>query len=313
MRFEPERAMGDVGYGGDWRTEAGQLLYPELLDEAKVLSVERALGQSATQAQLQQNPRPADSGILKVSKIPAIHRSQLPPLDRIVRAWDLAATEGAGCYTAGVLIGIQRRRSHHGDQHAIGPATDRFFVLDCVREQTDDPLELMRRTAMLDAHQWGRVDLCFEQQPGGAGVILTRQIRDHLRPFDPKPIPPKGSKMQRAEGFASAIQFGELSSLEGHYLKEYLAELERFPAMPCDQVDASSLAYQALEHTKRQLVFALDDSSTLPAPAERCQSRDCQRPMFLPDGYCCGSCREGTGRHTPDCCMSYTNWYNSKR
>jgi phage terminase large subunit-like protein len=250
--------------------------------------------------------------MFKASKIQTIPRSQLPPLDRIVRAWDLAATEGSGCYTAGVLIGIQRRRSGHVDFHSVAPATDRFYALDCVREQTEDPLGLMRRTATQDAFLWGDVDLCFEQQPGGAGVMLTRQIRDHLRQFDPQAVPPKGSKSQRAEGLATSVQFGELFALEGDYLRDFLAELERFPSTPCDQVDAASLAYQALVLRKSSVVVASTDQQIGPEVSERCQSQDCKRPMFSSDGHCCDWCREGTGRHTPDCCMSYTNWYNSK-
>jgi phage terminase large subunit-like protein len=308
MRFDPERVMEDRGYGGDWRTESGELLYPELMDERKVVAVERALGPSATRAQLQQDPRRSDSGLFKVPKLKTITREQLPSMDRMVRAWDLAATEGSGCYAAGVLMGIQRKRSTIANYHSIAPASDRFYVLDVAREQTEDPLGFMRRMAVLDEHSWGRVDLAFEAQPGGAGVILTRQIRDHLRQFDPKPIPPRGSKEQRAEGLASSIAFRELTVVEGDFLSEFLAELERFPGMPCDQVDAASLAYVALTVPSKQIVLVAE-RSTVPRPSEKCQCGDCKRPMFEKSGFCCDLCLQGTARHTPECHAQYNDWF----
>ena len=313
MRFVPELAMKDHGYGGDWRLQRDELLCPQILDEKAVTALERQLGPSQARAQLGQDPRRSDSGSLKVNKVKNVTKQMLPRFDRLVRAWDLAATEGDGCYTAGVLMGLQQGRSNRFDDGIFSnaPATDQFYVLDVERAQVDDPIGLMKRTAMVDADRWGDVQLTFEDQPGGAGKILTKQIRDQLRRFDPKPVRPVGSKEQRADALAGAIRFGELFVLDSEWTPAYIAELERFPALPCDQVDASSLGYQALIEPQNKGAVCAAPRSTKPSESERCKTDGCKRPAFWPTGYCCDHCQRSE-RCSPVCCNAFTNWVNAR-
>lgn len=313
MRFIPELAMKDHGYGGDWRTERDELLCPNILDDKAVTALERQLGPSQARAQLQQDPRRSDSGILKVNKLKSVTKQMLPRFDRLVRAWDLAATEGDGCFTAGILMGLQQGRSNRCESgiYSNAPATDLFYVLDVERDQTDDPIGLMKRTAIVDESRWGEVQLTFEDQPGGAGKILTKQIRDQLRQFNPKPVRPLGSKEQRADALSGAIRFGELMVLSAEWTPAYIAELERFPALPCDQVDASSLGYQALIEPQSKGAVCAAPRSTKPSESERCKTDGCKRPAFLNSGHCCEGCHRGE-KCSPACCNSFTNWFNSR-
>jgi len=122
MRHDPALACPD-----EWRTEPGELLCPALLDETKVRQLERALGPSGTRSQLQQDPRRSDSGMIAVNKIKIIQPAELPKrFDSLVRFWDLAATENAGDYTVGVLVGKIRDKT---------TGEDRFVVLDVHRGQ----------------------------------------------------------------------------------------------------------------------------------------------------------------------------------
>lgn len=313
MRFVPEFAMKDHGYGGDWRTERDELLCPNILDDKAVTALERQLGPSQARAQLGQDPRRSDSGILKINKIKSVTKQMLPRFDRLVRAWDLAGTEGDGAYTAGVLMGLQQGRSNRCEDgiYSNAPATDLFFVLDVERAQTDDPIGLMKRTAIVDEGRWSDVQLTFEDQPGGAGKILTKQIRDQLRQFNPKPVRPVGSKEQRADAIAGAIRFGELYVLAANWTPAYYAELERFPALPCDQVDATSLGYSALieQYSKEPVTAA--DRSTKPRESERCLTDGCERPAFEATGYCCDNCQRGE-KCSPICCNRWTDWFNRR-
>ena len=56
MRYETSLAMMDRGFGADWRTVDGELLYPELLDESKVKATERALSPRAVSARRGSKP-----------------------------------------------------------------------------------------------------------------------------------------------------------------------------------------------------------------------------------------------------------------
>ncbi len=60
MRYEEGRSCGE-----DPRTRAGELLWPSLFTEAKVLQLERDLGSYASAGQLQQRPSPAEGGLIK--------------------------------------------------------------------------------------------------------------------------------------------------------------------------------------------------------------------------------------------------------
>lgn len=303
MRYDPLRVMVDRGFGGDWRTEAGQLLYPELLPEAKVLATERALGPFATSSQLQQDPRRSDSGMFKCSKLQKVTQSQLPKSFRsMVRGWDLAASQDAGCYTAGVLMASFR------DERT---ESDRFYILDVERKQTDDPISFMRDVSLVDTQLWSGTKIVHESQPA-VGKLLDKQIAQRLRGLSVRSVRPVGSKEDRWEPLAIALLHSELFILEGAWNAPFIAEMESAPGAFVDQLDAASLAYQSLVESVGTGATCAADRSTKPRESERCQTDGCNRPVFEPTGYCCDDCQRGDDKCSPVCCNEFTNWVNSR-
>src|SRR5690606_39757667 len=119
--------------------------------------------------------------------------SDLPAMTAVCRAWDLAATEGGGDYTAGVKI---------------GKGTDgRFYVLDVVRGQWDSAQRnaRIRETAAQDGPS---VKVRLPQDPGQAGKDQARQMVQMLAGYTVKAEPVSGSKEVRADPFAAQVNAG---------------------------------------------------------------------------------------------------------
>ena len=300
MRFTPENVMADRGFGSDWRTEAGQLLYPELLPEAKVLATERALGPFATSAQLQQDPRRSDSGMFKCSKLQKVTQSQLPKSFRsMVRGWDLAASQDAGCYTAGVLMASSR------DERT---ESEKFFVLNVARRQTDQPIDFMKDVSNIDTQLWSGTKIVHEQQPA-VGKLLDKQIAQRLRGLSVRSVRPIGSKEDRWEPLAIALLHGELFILEGDWNAEFIAEMESAPGKFVDQLDAAALAYQSLVGSTSGGAVTAAERSHKPRERDRCLTVNCERKAFVESGHCCVSCANGE-KCSPECNNLWTDWVN---
>ena len=305
MRYDPSIAMEDRGFGGDWRATAGELLYPQLLDEQKVVALERSLGPVASRAQLGQDPRRSETSFFKVDRIKLLTTEQLPSkFKNLVRAWDLASTEGAGDFTAGVLKGSYR---------PMGASLDHYIILDVIREQTSDPIGAMMLSVEMD-RRWGKVVLAVEMQPAAAGVMLDRQIRQRIKDCQIVSIRPAGSKEYRFGPFAGEINFGGLSILDGPYIPAFLSELDEYPGRHDDQADGAAMGHKALVEAGSTGIVIADEITTTPKAEERCRNPDCRRPSFGGDGYCCDHCRlaHETGvesKHSALCCNDYSDWY----
>ena len=64
MEYDPDRRCETV-VGGDWRTEPGELLWPERFSEAAVANLKHEMGPYAYAAQMMQSPTPRGGGIVK--------------------------------------------------------------------------------------------------------------------------------------------------------------------------------------------------------------------------------------------------------
>jgi predicted phage terminase large subunit-like protein len=106
----------------------------------------------------------------------------VPRLIKLVRAWDLAATQGGGDWTVGVLMG----RAPNG----------RAYVLDVFRDQiSPEKVEAaVRRLADEDRAKYGRVITRLPQDPAQAGKAQVASFERLLLRRDPavpewKPLP----------------------------------------------------------------------------------------------------------------------------
>jgi predicted phage terminase large subunit-like protein len=158
---------------------------------------------------------------------------------RIVRSWDIAATENKPGKDPDYLVGT-----------LVARLGNRTYVLDVVRDRLppDRALDLFIKTAISD-----NCDQVIEQEPGASGKLLvgalTSQLRKQGFSRTVYPSPPSGDKATRA--FMTAADWSQDPSgftlVDGPWLAEFLEELRYFPHVKHDdQVDALSHGYNHL-------------------------------------------------------------------
>lgn len=227
MEYEAKRA-----HYLDPRTTEGELLWPGLFSADKVDVLKRELGPYGTAGQLQQRPAPEGGGLFKRSWFNIVSPVDVPPLEEmtLVRGWDCAASEGAGDYTVGVLIGYH-------------PGTGKYYILDVIRGQWSS--HRVNKAMELAARRDGiRVRIREEQEPGAGGKAVVEKRHLDLGAYDYKGIPSTQKKEIRARPFRAQCEAGNVYLVRASWNEAYLAELEVFDVgAHDDQVDASSTAY----------------------------------------------------------------------
>lgn len=181
-------------------------------------------------SQYMQNPVPPEGGIFRPDNIEIIDK--LPKLRLLTRAWDLAATQSDGDYTAGLLMGQTYDNRH--------------VIVDARRLQgSPDKVEAaIVNTAKQDGPM-ARVSL--PQDPGQAGKAQVAYLTRALSGFRVFSSPETGDKVTRAQPLASQINVGNVQMLRGEWNKPLLHELRNFPfAKYDDQVDAASRAFNTI-------------------------------------------------------------------
>ena len=102
----------------DPRTEMGELICPDRFGEKEIADLKKLLGQYSSAGQLQQEPSPAEGGILKTKYFnfwPA--DVGLPPFEYILQSYDCAFTEkSTGDPTACTVWAIF---THEGSRHVM--------------------------------------------------------------------------------------------------------------------------------------------------------------------------------------------------
>jgi predicted phage terminase large subunit-like protein len=162
------------------------------------------------------------------------------------RAWDIAATEGAGDYTAGV---------------DVAKLSDGRFALlgaEITQGSPDQVDTLIVETATTDGKS---VVIHFAQDPGSAGKRDVQTLSRKLPGFIRKTDTASGSKESRARAFASEVNLGNFVFLDnpaktvktGPYagmstMRALLAMMRAFPGGTAkkDGVDAAADAYNEL-------------------------------------------------------------------
>jgi len=230
MRFEADRrCVTSIGFS-DPRTVEGELLFPERFPEKDVVALEKIMGSYAAAGQLQQRPAPREGGMFKRHWFNIVRA--IPAGTKFVRGWDLAATEGAGDYTAGSLVGRQK----DGRFIIAGMKRDRLSPAGVER--------LMVNTASRDGYG---VKQSFPQDPGQAGKQQAAYLTGKLAGYSAHSDTESGSKEVRAEPLSAQAEAGNVDVLEGDWNEVFLSELTVFPnGMHDDQVDATSRAFNEL-------------------------------------------------------------------
>lgn len=160
---------------------------------------------------------------------------------RLIRYWDLAGTKKEDTrkkhdpdYTAGLLLG----KGYDGI----------YYILDCIlaRDTPGRISELIKRTAQNDCDNWGRTEICIEQEPGSSGQYLVDHfVTDVLKGFSCSGYRSTGDKVSRAKAASKDCQFGKVKMCRGEWNDLFLAMATAFPTegVHDDPVDALSGAH----------------------------------------------------------------------
>ena len=231
--YEPKTYTTVIGWS-DPRKDGGELLWPDRFGVTALSGLKRELGVYGSAGQLQQRPVPRGGGIFQYAQIEIIE--SVPVQAARVRYWDLAATEGGGAFTVGLLL--------------VRDLDKRICVEDIRRGQLSigQRDELILQTAHDDAMAYGNtVQIWIEQEPGSSGKETAEDKVAMLRGFPAHAEKVTGSKEVRAEPVARAAEAGELYVLSADWTEGFLNRLALFPmGRYKDEIDALSGAYNKL-------------------------------------------------------------------
>lgn len=174
----------------------------------------------------------------KVGQIEIVHA--LPVSLRFCRAWDLAATDGAGDWTVGAKLGTDDN--------------GKFYIADIQRGQWECNYRdtMIRQTSTFD-------DLCtirLPQDPAAAGKSEAKRLVMMLAGHDVKSVVVSGDKGTRAAGLASQVNAGNVKLLFGPWNQGLLQRLDAFPTkgVADDEIDAMADAFNELAMKKKFVV-----------------------------------------------------------
>lgn len=214
--------------------DAGESFWPERWPVPLLERRQQATTGKVWLAQYQGRPTKASGDQFPVDKLQPVDADQLDR-DAIdwCRGWDLAATEGAGDWTVGALVGRYR-------------SDGRWVIADVVRGQWSENKvrDKLLATTQADGHG---VLVEIPQDPGQAGKGQAQQLVAMLSGYLAEYRPQTGSKEVRAAGLSAQVQAGNVDVVRGLWNRELRDELEVFPnGLHDDQVDAAAVAFNRL-------------------------------------------------------------------
>ena len=212
----------------------GAALWPQWEDEAALARKRGTVGSRTWQALYQQSPTSAEGTLFPVARIGLC--DALPEGARMVRAWDLAATEAGEGRDPDWTVGLKLAQCPDG----------RLVVMDVVRLR-GGPNEVTQCLIDTAARDGRAVPIGLPQDPGQAGkqqvAFLTARLAGHSVLASPE----TGAKLVRAMPVAAQAEAGRLLLLRGAWNQALLDELRDFPhGRKDDQVDALSRAHAML-------------------------------------------------------------------
>jgi predicted phage terminase large subunit-like protein len=221
----------------DMRTEEGEPLWPAMYDDTALADLEKDMSEYAVAGQLQQRPAPRGGGLFKTENFKIINAYKPELVEKMVRYWDKAGTEGGGARTAGCLIA--RLKPNSGSEY-------NFIVLDVVKGQWNSAKRetIIKQTAEMDG---AKVDVWVEQEPGSGGKESAESTIRNLAGFRVYADRVTGNKELRAEPYAAQVEVSNVALLNADWTKEFISEHEKFPTGKFkDQVDSAAGAFAKL-------------------------------------------------------------------
>ena len=167
----------------------------------------------------------------------------LPKNRRIVRFWDMAATD--------VEKAKKKNRSAEPDYTAgvkISEASGIYYIEDIIRVRKSPAITeaIQKYTARADGQN---VVVREEQEPGSSGLTTVDvKARTIFKGYNYKGVRSTGDKVTRAGGFSAAMERGQVKYIRGcRNIEAFMDEMESFPGgLHDDMVDAASGAYSEM-------------------------------------------------------------------
>lgn len=215
--------------------EPGEALWPGGKPRAFLEALRREMGEPEFEAVNQGNPTPREGTTFKVDRLGYVDAGEVPEIVSVCRAWDLAATQGAGDYTVGAKVGRG--------------ADGLFYVLDVVRGQWESAKR--NREMLQAAARDGRaVPVHVPQDPGQAGKDQAASMVRLFAGYDVETETVSGAKETRADPLAAQLnagadgELGNVRVVRAPWNGAFVEELRQFPAgAHDDQVDATADAF----------------------------------------------------------------------
>jgi predicted phage terminase large subunit-like protein len=256
----------------DPRQKVGELICPDRFGDKEIDNLKRLLGQYGSAGQLQQNPSPADGGILKTKYFEMWPADKgLPPFEYILQSYDCAFTEkSTGDPTACTVWAIF---THNGERNVM--------LIDAWEDHLSYPD--LRKRAIKD---WGteyggmtkdspysrarRPDrILVEAKASGQSLIQDlRLAKVPVIGYNPG----NADKISRAHQASPTLELGliwipESGKNKGHFVswaQGFIKQLEKFPvAEHDDYVDTFS---QAIIYLKNDGWFELPKAKDTDEP-----------------------------------------------
>lgn len=172
------------------------------------------------------------------------------------RGWDLAATDGAGDFTAGPKMGV--------DPNGV------YYIVDQRRGrwETFARDEIIKTTAAADGYECQQR---FPEDPGGAGksegARIQRMLRGYYVTLD-STHPTKGNKAMRARGLQSQFNAGNVKMLRAPWNGGLLQRMDAFETkgVPDDEIDGLSTSFSGLSRPKPQAALGTSDNEKKEEP-----------------------------------------------
>jgi predicted phage terminase large subunit-like protein len=216
----------------------GAPLWPEWESLDALHKKRTVLGSRIWSALFQQSPHSSTSRLFKVDQIRSLPEqpSDRSTSERIVRAWDLAATPDSAHHDPDWTVGLKLVLDEGGQ----------YLVENIVRMRGNSRAvqDVILETARSDGHS---VVISLPIDPGQAGKSQIAQLSSLLAGYRIYTSREQGSKLSRAFLVAAQIEAGNFAIRTGPWNHAFIDELVSFPqGTKDDQVDALSRAFMTL-------------------------------------------------------------------
>lgn len=211
----------------------GEALWPEFKNAEELRQVRGVSGPYFFSALFQGTPQAAGGTIFKREWFKIVAPHMVPQNDMTwCRYWDSAGTEGAGDWTAGVLVGYHQ-------------PTKTTFIKHVIRGQwsTGTVDAEIQKTAKADGTH---VRIREEREGGSSGLAVVTKRQHDLIGFDYRGKLKTGKKETEWKPLAAQCEGGNVFLVQGPWNNDFIDELVQVPKGHDDQADAAAGGFNEL-------------------------------------------------------------------